>query len=145
VKQQAYVFGIDQLDEIAKLVLDQIQPYQIIGLEAEMGVGKTSLVRAMGKHLGFESEAGSPTFSIINEYHCQPNPWAIQKLFHMDMYRLKNLDEVLNLGIHDYFDSGIRCIIEWPELLEPILRAENYIPIQIKLIENQQRKIILTL
>jgi len=145
VKEQEYIFGLDQLDEISKKLLDQILPFQIIGLQAEMGVGKTTLVRAIGKHLGFESEAGSPTFSIINEYHCKPNPWAIQKLYHMDLYRLKNLDEALNLGIHDYFDSGIHCIIEWPELIEPILGSENYLRVQIERLENQQRKIIVTL
>lgn len=140
-----FVFGLDQLDEISKQILDQILPYQIIGLQAEMGAGKTTLVRAIGKHLGFESEAGSPTFSIINEYHCKPNPWDIHKLYHMDLYRLKNLEEALNLGIHDYFDSGIHCIIEWPELIEPILVSENYLPVQIQRMENQQRKIIVTL
>lgn len=145
MKEQEYIFGLDQLDEISKKLLDQILPYQIIGLQAEMGVGKTTLVRAIGKHLGFESEAGSPTFSIINEYHCKPNPWAIQKLYHMDLYRLKNLEEALNLGIHDYFDSGIHCIIEWPELIEPLLASENYLQVQIERLENQQRKIIVTL
>ncbi|MEI2694647.1 MAG: tRNA (adenosine(37)-N6)-threonylcarbamoyltransferase complex ATPase subunit type 1 TsaE [Saprospiraceae bacterium] len=145
MKEQDYIFGLDQLDEISKKLLDQILPYQIIGLQAEMGVGKTTLVRAIGKHLGFESETGSPTFSIINEYHCKPNPWAIQKLYHMDLYRLKNLEEALNLGIHDYFDSGIHCIIEWPELIEPILASENYLRVQIERLENQQRKIIVTL
>jgi len=145
VEHLEYIFGIDQLPDISKQLLTKILPYQIIGLQAEMGVGKTSLVRAIGKHLGFESEAGSPTFSIINEYHCKPNPWSIEKLYHMDLYRLKNLEEALNLGIHDYFDSGIRCIIEWPELIEPLLLAENYLPVQIQLMENQQRKIILTL
>ncbi len=145
MKVQEYIFGLDQLDEISKRLLDQILPYQIIGLQAEMGVGKTTLVRAIGKHLGFESEAGSPTFSIINEYHCKPNPWAIQKLYHMDLYRLKNLEEALNLGIHDYFDSGIHCIIEWPELIEPLLASENYLQVQIERLENQQRKIIVTL
>lgn len=145
MKEQEYIFGLDQLDEISKKLLDQILPYQIIGLQAEMGVGKTTLVRAIGKHLGFESEAGSPTFSIINEYHCKSNPWAIQKLYHMDLYRLKNLEEALNLGIHDYFDSGIHCIIEWPELIEPLLASENYLQVQIERLENQQRKIIVTL
>ena len=135
MKEQDYIFGLDQLDEISKKLLDQILPYQIIGLQAEMGVGKTTLVRAIG----------SPTFSIINEYHCKPNQWAIQKLYHMDLYRLKNLDEALNLGIHDYFDSGIHCIIEWPELIEPILASENYLRVQIERLENQQRKIIVTL
>ena len=145
MKVQEYIFGLDQLDEISKRLLDQILPYQIIGLQAEMGVGKTTLVRAIGKHLGFESEAGSPTFSIINEYHCKPNPWAIQKLYHMDLYRLKNLEEALNLGIHDYFDSGIHCIIEWPELIEPLLASENYLQVQIERLENEQSKIIVSL
>ncbi len=141
LKSQEFIFGLDQLDAISFQILEQTQAYQIIGLQGEMGVGKTSLMRSIGKHLGFENEAGSPSFSLINEYHCKPNPWKIQKLYHMDLYRLKSLEEALNLGIQDYFDQGFRCFIEWPELIQPILVHENYLQLNIELQENQDRKI----
>lgn len=79
-------------------------------LEGEMGAGKTTFTAALVKALGSMDAASSPTFSLINEYALKDG----NSIFHFDLYRTKNLQEIIDLGIYDYLDSGQRCLIEWP-------------------------------
>ncbi len=118
--------------------------YPLVFLKGEMGSGKTSLVRTIGDILGFKHEVSSPTFSIINEYHAVSNNWGIQQVYHMDLYRLKTLQEALDIGILEYLDGPGLCIIEWPEMLQDLLQNEAHLDIQIEVLENQQRKYTLT-
>ena len=64
----------------------------------------------------------SPTFSIINEYRAEPSG---ELIYHFDCYRLERLSDALNLGVEDYLQSGVLCLIEWPEVLEDILPADT--------------------
>lgn len=78
-----------------------------------LGAGKTTLIKELGKTLGVEeSIMSSPTFSLINEYE---TPQGV--IFHMDFYRVKKDDEIFDLGIDEYFESGSYCFVEWPERL----------------------------
>ncbi len=142
--QNYVLFNEQDLPEIAKMVIANMANKPVVMLHGEMGAGKTTLVRAIADELGFASEAGSPTFSIINEYHCAPNPWNFSLLYHMDLYRLNSTREALDLGILEYLDSGHCCIIEWPELIEDMADPEQILDIQLEVLENQQRKITLT-
>ena len=91
------------------------QPSLCIALYAPMGAGKTTLVSAIAHELG--------------EYAFLPSPVGegsgVRPLYHFDFYRLRNLQEALDIGVEDYFYSGNPCIIEWPELIEPILPADT--------------------
>ncbi|MFZ1422262.1 MAG: tRNA (adenosine(37)-N6)-threonylcarbamoyltransferase complex ATPase subunit type 1 TsaE [Saprospiraceae bacterium] len=140
-----YIKTEKELHAFAMEVLPLIKKYSIICLEGSMGAGKTRFVRALGEHLGIESEVSSPTFSIINEYICSQNSWGIKQLFHMDLYRLKNIQEAIDIGIREYFDSGTLCLIEWPELVAPLLEQEMLLRIRIEVLDNNQRKFTLTL
>jgi len=82
----------------------------------DMGVGKTTLIRALVKALGSNDEVTSPTFSLVNEYEVEND-----KIYHFDFYRIENEVEVLDIGIEDYFYSGHWCFIEWPDKIEGIL------------------------
>ena len=66
--------------------------------------------------------ASSPSFAIVNEYRSET---TCELIYHFDLYRLKNLEEVLDIGIEDYFDSGALCLIEWPERAEDILPLDT--------------------
>lgn len=82
----------------------------------QMGAGKTTLIKEMGKQLGVLQSVQSPTFSLVNEYQNE----AGDIIYHFDLYRLKNVREALDIGIEEYLDSGHLCLIEWPEQAEDL-------------------------
>lgn len=106
------------LPRVANEILKEISNYPILLLEGEMGVGKTTFSKVLVAALGSNDKVSSPTFSIVNEYHTKDGG----KIFHFDFYRLKDESEVENIGIDEYFYSGYRCILEWPN------KIPHYIP-----------------
>ena len=103
-----------QLSDLPKIVQEIIQETKDLPkvwlLEGEMGAGKTTFTAALVKAMGSLDAASSPTFSLINEYALENGRF----IYHFDLYRTKNLQEIVDLGIYDYLDSGDLCIIEWP-------------------------------
>ena len=85
-------------------------------LNGNMGVGKTTFVKAFVKVLGSDDDVSSPTFSIVNEYQL-PN----DLLYHFDMYRIKDEDEALQFGIEDYLSSNHWVVMEWSENIPNLL------------------------
>lgn len=79
----------------------------------EMGSGKTTLIKAIGKAVGVGEVMSSPTFPIINEYDAGDGG----KVYHFDLYRIQNEKEVFDIGTDEYFESGELCLVEWPEKL----------------------------
>ena len=108
------------LENINKIIPDIINSFtsNIILLEGEMGSGKTTLVKAIAKHLGSKDEVTSPTFSLVNEYLLPGN----KKIYHFDLYRLKTETEALDFGIEEYlYDSSSIVFIEWSEKIMNLL------------------------
>lgn len=127
------------LDELPSVVLEFIQKIakkKHFAFYGEMGVGKTTFIKELCKSLGVLDKVTSPTFSIINEYYSEDNG----NIYHFDFYRIRDIEEVYNLGYEDYFYSDHYCFIEWPELVEQLL-PEHISKIYIKQIENGYRKI----
>ena len=89
----------------------------------DLGSGKTKFTEGFLEFFGLDDEISSPTFTIVNEY-CKND----LNIYHFDVYRLEDLDEFYAIGGTEYFDNGI-CLIEWGELIEPIL--SRYIKINI--------------
>jgi len=106
----------------------------------EIGAGKTTFVQSICKELGVKDKVTSPTFSLINEYTYNENgkPGLI---YHIDLYRLKDLDEAINIGIEDYLYDENYCFIEWPQLIAPIL-PDKVVEINLEIIEDSKRKMI---
>ena len=101
--------------EFASLMGDET----VYAFYGEMGAGKTTFIRELCRALGLEEDlANSPSFSIINEYRSDT---TAELIYHFDLYRLESVDEALEIGVEDYFDSGALCLLEWPERIEPLL------------------------
>ena len=71
-----------------------------------------------------EEEANSPSFSIINEYRSDT---TAELIYHFDLYRLDSVEDALEIGVEDYFDSGALCLLEWPERIEPLLPDDTVV------------------
>ncbi len=102
-------------------------------LVAEMGTGKTTFVKTFCEYFQVKEKTSSPTFSLVNEY-----TFDNRIIRHLDLYRLKNLTEALDIGIEDFFYDDNYLFIEWPEILEPIL-PKGVILIKINLEANKDR------
>ncbi|MNU35987.1 tRNA threonylcarbamoyladenosine biosynthesis protein TsaE [compost metagenome] len=116
-------FNIEKIEDWQKVV-DSILPelkYNILLLKGNLGAGKTTFTQFLLKNLGSEDEVNSPTYSIVNEYNSPKG-----KIYHFDLYRLKNIEEVYDIGIEEYLDNAFLCIIEWPEVYEDELYGLNY-------------------
>ena len=81
----------------------------IIFLTGTVGAGKTTFVKSFLSHIGVTNGVTSPTFTIVNEYPCNP-----KRIYHYDFYRLKNKSELLEIGIDYYFDQPGIHFVEWP-------------------------------
>ena len=102
-----------------------------------LGAGKTTMIQKIMHYLGSDDEITSPTFTLVNEY-IYPQGVA----YHLDLFRIKDTDEAIHIGIEDYLDSGFYCFIEWPEIAIPIF-DDNCFKIQIEILDMSRRKIIL--
>lgn len=93
-----------------------LKPGCVVALSGELGSGKTQLIKGICRGLGVKEIVNSPTFVLVNEYNAGPF-----KIYHFDLYRIKSGDEVINIGLYDYLDSGGIILIEWPELILSLL------------------------
>ncbi len=125
-----------ELEEIARKLISNFFELKIWCFNAQMGAGKTTLIKKIGEELGALDSMSSPTFSIINEYGTK----KAGLIYHFDCYRLESLEEALNIGMEEYLDSGKLCLIEWPEIIAPLL-PEKYLEININLVGDNARSL----
>lgn len=112
---------ITQIGAAARDFLRETEGQRVFAFYGAMGAGKTTFIKALCKELGVKETVASPTFAIINEYRDREGA----SLFHFDFYRIRKLEEAFDFGYEDYFYSGSRCFIEWPELVEEVLPGET--------------------
>ncbi len=127
---------LKELPEIARKLVEQFAEERVFAFYGKMGAGKTTFIQSVCRVLGSDDTVTSPTFALINEYNTEKNG----SVFHFDFYRIKNLEEVFDLGYEDYLYSGSYCLIEWPELIEPLL-PEKVVKVKIEVEEDGSRKI----
>jgi tRNA threonylcarbamoyladenosine biosynthesis protein TsaE len=123
-----------ELDIVAQTILTQYTNKRVFGFFGEMGVGKTTLIKALCRALGVISTPTSPTFALVNEYLRRSG----EPVYHFDFYRIEELDEARQIGFEEYLYSGHYCFIEWTEKIEPLLQ-EYYTRVEMSMDEFQNR------
>ena len=114
---------LESINEAAQAFLAAIGSHRIIAFYGKMGAGKTTFIKAICQCLGTDDVVTSPTFAIVNEYQTV-NP-DYPRVFHFDFYRLRKASEAYDIGFEDYVGSGHLCLMEWPEVVEPLLPDET--------------------
>ncbi len=109
----------DQTQLLGSYLGKLAQKADVLFLTGELGTGKTCLVQGIARGLNVEEYAFSPSFVILRQYRGR------LPLYHVDFYRLDSLDEIVGLGLEDYFYGDGVCVIEWAEKAQPLLPPDN--------------------
>ena len=117
----------NELDFISKEIIEKFKS-KVFLFYGEMGVGKTTFIKSICKHLNVIDVVSSPTFSIVNQYINDQNEF----MYHFDFYRTNNKNEIFDIGYEEYLFSDSFCFIEWPERLDNLL-PNKYLEIKMKL------------
>lgn len=136
------LYNLAAINEIMPQVLEALAGRRKIAIYGEMGAGKTTFTAAFCRYLGAAQSAASPTFSLINEY-AYPLPDGGEGLIHhLDLYRLRNIGEAFDIGVEDLLYDPHYCLIEWPQVIEPLL-PEDTAKIYIEIESEIERKLVI--
>ena len=130
-------FTLDEIEEVAKSLIHEINDVNLVLFKGELGSGKTTLIKSILKNIGVKENITSPTFSIVNQYSI-----SNQLINHFDLYRVKSLKELDVIGFEEYLDNEGISFIEWPEIAMSKI-CYRYIEIYIKFIDEKSREITL--
>ena len=130
-------FTLDEIEEVAKSIINEINDVNLVLFKGELGSGKTTLIKSILKNLGVKENITSPTFSIVNQYST-----SNLLINHFDLYRVKSLKELDVIGFEEYLDNEGISFIEWPEIAMSKI-SYRYIEIYIKFIDEKSREITL--
>lgn len=120
---------------IAKDIASKLKKGDVIAYRGNLGAGKTTFTRGLAEGLNIKTDVSSPTFSLVHEYRGDS-----VTLFHFDMYRIDNMDDLYSTGFFDYLDLNQIIAIEWSENIEEYLDFD-IITINIDAIDESTRKI----
>lgn len=141
--EERLVLELDELAEYPKAaqeILDWLgKDIRVLLLTGNLGAGKTTLAKSICQKLGVQQAVTSPTYAIVNEYAREGGQGPV---YHMDLYRLNDLDEALHIGIEEYLDSNNYCLIEWPEIIDPLLNGEEAL-ISVEQVSESMRKMLI--
>lgn len=136
---------LSQITTAARAFADSIGDRRVFAFYGSMGAGKTTLIRAICQQLGVQDDVASPTFAIVNEYRSGRltgllAPLSTQPIYHFDFYRIRQPQEVFDIGFDEYVCSGNLCFMEWPELIEQYLPSET-VPVHITTLPDGTRQV----
>lgn len=134
------IFLLNEKNETVSVLelLKECGDRRVLAFDGVMGAGKTTLIKQLVEEMGSTDVVNSPTFAIVNVYDVE-QPYR-GEVYHFDCYRLKNLREALDLGAEEYLYSGNYCLVEWPDVLSPIL-PEDTVWLKIVPQENGDRRL----
>ncbi len=126
----------DSTRALGRIIGESAQPGDVLLLEGKLGAGKTCLTQGIALGLGIDDDILSPTFVIMREFYGR------MPLYHMDLYRLDNIEESMDLGLDDYLYGKGLCVLEWAEKALGIL-PRRYLMIRINYISDTGRSFIM--
>ena len=132
-------YTLEQLPQTAEALWKIAESSTVIAFHGKMGSGKTTLIHAMCDSRKVKDAVGSPTFAIINEYIFLENG-TTKKIFHIDLYRLKDEQEAVQAGVEDCLYSDHICLVEWPEKI-PSLLPDDTLHVIIEPVTGETRKL----
>ena len=112
--------------ELAEMLRNDISLPSFVALYGDLGVGKTAFVRGFTKIFSPNALVRSPTFALVNEYPTRCG----RRVFHFDMYRITDEDDLYSIGYYDYLDDGSICLVEWSENI-PYAIPDEHIRVEI--------------
>jgi len=134
----AFIYKQSDLAGLASKMLAVYSDVKVFTLEGDLGAGKTTFVKSICEALSIVDEVSSPTFSLVNEYETKNG----DSIYHMDLYRVEEEEELLNIGLEDYLESQNLCLIEWPSIGENYL--DDRVHIHIEILDHGFRKFTFT-
>lgn len=132
--REVVVNSIQELGNVASLLLKEFIDKKIWAFYGDLGAGKTTLIKKIIEKISGYEYASSPSFNIVNEYEINNKTF-----YHIDLYRIKNEKELLEIGFSDYLNTDAYCFIEWPEVAENFLSNYEIAKIYINLVDNYKR------
>lgn len=123
-------YSYEDTVKIAKEFANTLNGGEFIAMYGDLGAGKTAFVQGLARALGIENHITSPTFTIVNEYEGR------LPLYHFDVYRIADPDEMYEIGYDEYIGGNGVCIVEWAELIEDLF-PKNYIKLTI--LKNEEK------
>jgi len=133
-----FEFSLDNINKSATLFWKSIQNERVVAFHGNMGAGKTTFIHALCDVRGVKDVVGSPTFSIINEYVIRDH--EDKKIFHIDLYRLKDEEEAIQAGVEDCLYGDHLSLVEWPERA-PGIFPEDTVHVYIDVIDSTNRRL----
>ncbi len=127
------IYTLDKINDAVTYILER-KKSDTLFFDAPMGSGKTTLIKALCTSLGVIDTVSSPTFNIVNEYQGRD-----QRIFHFDLYRVRSIDEIHDIGVEEYLDINALKLIEWPAMILPL--ATDYQTIDILTVSEAEREI----
>ncbi|ADZ91784.1 tRNA (adenosine(37)-N6)-threonylcarbamoyltransferase complex ATPase subunit type 1 TsaE [Marinomonas mediterranea] len=129
------IYGEEAMELFGEQLASSFQEGGVVHLNGNLGMGKTTLVRGLLRGMGYIGPVKSPTYTIVEPYELE-----VADVFHFDLYRIGNAEELEYMGIRDYFKEGALCLIEWAEMGEGVL-PEPDVVIHLALLR-QGRKVV---
>ncbi|MCC6723854.1 MAG: tRNA (adenosine(37)-N6)-threonylcarbamoyltransferase complex ATPase subunit type 1 TsaE [Saprospiraceae bacterium] len=117
--------AVADLDKIVEALLHFAEGNRKFALTGDLGAGKTAFVKAFCRRQNVQENVSSPTFALVNEYVFLDEIGREQSIHHLDLYRLKSLEEALDIGIENYLDDQSYCFIEWPDVISDLMPNET--------------------
>ena len=134
-----FTVSTNNLIEFATSFWALVKDAKLFAFHGEMGSGKTTLITVLCKQKRVEELISSPTYSIIMEYRFYENTTE-KKIYHLDLYRLNSMEEIIQAGVEDCIYSGDICFVEWPEKIPEFLN-ENTVRVLIEIIDDTNRQV----
>ena len=137
MEKRVYTSSEEETETCGRELAGELGPGSVVALYGDLGAGKTAFVRGLAQGLGIRESVSSPTFTIVNEY-----PGSIP-LFHFDMYRLQDEQELFDIGWEDYLDRGGICALEWSERVEGAIGSDA-VRVTLRRLDDTRREILIS-